>query len=32
VLAISVMATLVETVLTFVAASRLMARGGSDHE
>jgi putative effector of murein hydrolase LrgA (UPF0299 family) len=32
VLAISVMATLVVTVLTFVAASRLMARGGSDHE
>lgn len=32
VLVISVMATLVVTVLTFVAASRLMARGGSDHE
>lgn len=32
VLAISVMATLVVTVVTFVAASRLMARGGSGHE
>jgi holin-like protein len=32
VLAISVMVTLVVTVVTFVAASRLMARGGSGHE
>lgn len=32
VLAISVMVTLVVTVATFVAASRLMARGGSGHE
>ncbi len=32
VLAISVMATLVVTVVTFVAASRLIARGGSGHE
>ena len=32
VLAISVMATLVVTVVTFVAASRLMARGGNSHE
>jgi holin-like protein len=32
VLAISVLATLVVTVATFVAASRLMARGGSSHE
>jgi putative effector of murein hydrolase LrgA (UPF0299 family) len=32
VLVISVMATLSVTVLTFVAASRLMARGGSGHE
>ena len=32
VLAISVVVTLVVTVATFVAASRLMARGGSGHE
>ena len=32
VLAISVLVTLVVTVVTFVAASRLMARGGSGHE
>ena len=32
VLAISVLVTLVVTVVTFVAASRLMARGGSSHE
>ncbi len=32
VLAISVMVTLVVTVVTFVAASRLMARGGNGHE
>jgi holin-like protein len=32
VLAISVLVTLVVTVVTFVAASRLMARGGNNHE
>ncbi len=32
VLAISVLVTLLVTVVTFVAASRLMARGGSGHE
>jgi holin-like protein len=32
VLAISVMVTLLVTVATFVAASRLMVRGGSGHE